>query len=86
MNFYSTMDHIRLSKEVHKLSKIWMVSYDHQELILGLYKKYDVISYRLSQSASNRVGEEILIFPDNLDFSTSLEKLNSPALIQERLF
>lgn len=86
MNSYSTMDHIKLSKEVHKLSKTWMVSYDNQGLILGLYKKYNVISYRLSQSASNRVGEEILIFPDNLDFSTSLEELNSPALIQERLF
>ena len=80
MNFYSVQDHIKLSKKIHKLAKTWMVSYDNQEFILNLYEKFNTISYRLSQSASNRVGEEILVFSDGLDFVNSVKALNSPIL------
>ncbi len=80
MNFYSVEDHVKLSKKIHKLAKTWMVSYDNQEFILNLYAEFNTISYRLSQSASNRVGEEILVFSDSLNFVSSVKALNSPIL------
>src|SRR5690606_566320 len=61
MNFYSKEDHKRLSKHVHKLKKKWMVSYDKHDFILSLYKRQHKIAYKLSQAASNRVGDEIII-------------------------
>ena len=81
MNFYAAEDHIKLSKKVRTLRKMWMVSYDNQEFILKLYKRYHAISYKISQSASNRVGEEVLIFSDALDFAHSTGALNTPVLI-----
>jgi DNA adenine methylase len=83
MNFYSTEDHKKLSRLVHRIHKNWMVSYDYQEFILGLYERHRIISYKLSQSASNRVGEEVLIFSRNLDFENSIKKLNTPVLITD---
>jgi DNA adenine methylase len=81
MNFCSAKDHKKLSKQVHKMRKIWMVSYDNHDFILNLYAKQKKISYRLSQSASNRVGEEILIFSEVLNFVDSIKTLNSPSFI-----
>jgi DNA adenine methylase len=37
--------------------------------------------YTLSQAASNRVGDEILIFSDELDFFESIKVLKSPVLV-----
>lgn len=81
MNFCSTHDHERLSTQVRKMHKLWMVSYDHHDFILNLYAEQNKISYRLSQSASNRVGEEIFIFSKHLNFADSIEALNSPVAI-----
>jgi len=81
MNFCSDKDHKKLSKQVHKMSKIWMVSYDKHDFILNLYAKQKIISYKLSQSASNRVGEEIIIFSEGLNFVDSIKTLNSPIFI-----
>lgn len=77
MNFYSMQDHVKLSKEVTKLSHMWMVSYDNQKVILDLYKDYNIVSHKLSQSASNRVGEEVMIFSDRIEYSDALVKLHS---------
>jgi DNA adenine methylase len=85
MNFYSKKDHMNLAKNVHKISKRWMVSYDHQDFILGLYEKYKIVSYSLSQSASNRVGEEVLIFPESVEFYGSIGKLSNPLVLQGQL-
>lgn len=81
MNFYSEKDHKNLSKYVHKMKKRWMVSYDNHEFILNLYAEQQKIVYRLSQATSNRVGDEIIVFSKDIEFSNSLSSLKSPTLI-----
>lgn len=83
MNFCSAEDHINLSKQINSLKKDWMVSYDKHEFILNLYNKQRIVSYNLSQSASNRVGEELLVFSDKIDFEESLNTLKSPIPFQQ---
>lgn len=81
MNFYSKADHERLSNHVHRMKKKWMVSYDHHDFILNLYAAEKKIVYKLSQSASNRVGDEVLIFSDDVGFRRSMEVLTSPVCL-----
>lgn len=78
MNFYSKADHEKLSKHVHQMKKKWMVSYDNHDFILNLYASEKKVLYKLSQSASNRVGDEVLIFSKNIAFAHSMESLASP--------
>jgi len=82
MNFYTIKDHVKLSQQISKLKKTWMVSYDNNEFIKNLYVKKDIVSYKLSQSTSNRIGEEIFVFSDRLDFCNSINKLNSPIYLE----
>lgn len=77
MNFFADKDHQKLSKRVFNLSKKWMVSYDNHEFILNLYKGQKKVLYQLSQSASNRIGDEIVIFSDELIFNESMSHLKS---------
>lgn len=77
MNFYCYDDHKRLSEHVKKLDKKWMVSYDNHECILNLYARNSKVMYELAQSASNRVGDEILIFAKGIRHTKSLEWLAS---------
>ena len=81
MNFYSKEDHKKLAQQIHKLTKRWMVSYDKHDFILNLYAEQSKVAYLLSQSASNRVGEEIVIFAEDLNFTDSLKMLGSPIFI-----
>lgn len=81
MNFYSKKDHKKLSNYVHSMDQRWMVSYDNHDFILNLYPDENKITYKLSQSASNRIGDEILIFSKKLQFTDSIQKLNSPILV-----
>ena len=81
MNYYIEKDHQNLSKHVHKLNKRWMVSYDNHELILNLYADRNRLIYKLAQSASNRVGDEALIFSKDLTFENSIKFLKQPILI-----
>lgn len=81
MNFYSKQDHKKLSKKVSKIKKKWLVSYDNHEFILSLYAGHERVVYRLSQSASNRVGNEIIVFSDQLKFSESIHQLRDAILI-----
>ncbi len=81
MNFYKEEDHYKLNDLVGKIQNNWIVSYDHHHFIIGLYEKQQKISYNLSQSASNRVGKEIFIFSEKLEFKESLNNLNSVQLI-----
>ncbi len=78
MNFYSKADHQKLSNHVHRMKKKWMVSYDNHDFILNLYAAEKKILYRLSQSTSNRVGNEVLIFSEQLTFRRSMEALSLP--------
>lgn len=81
MNFYSKKDHIKLSRYVNKMKKRWMISYDNHDFILNLFEEHSKIVYKLSQSASNRVGDEILIFSKGISFENSVKALNSPILV-----
>lgn len=78
MNFYNKDDHKKLSKHVHRMRKKWMVSYDNHDFILNLYAEDRKIAYKLSQAASNRVGDEIIIFGNGLHYTESIGALNSP--------
>lgn len=60
---------------------LWMVSYDYHEFVLNLYKGKSKVRYRLSQCASNRVGDEVVIFDDRLKFSEAINELNSPVVL-----
>ncbi|NCA77292.1 MAG: DNA adenine methylase [Alphaproteobacteria bacterium] len=81
MNFYSIEDHIALSGYVHKMQKKWMVSYDNHDFILNLYAQQNKVVYKLSQSASNRIGDEILIFANGIEFEQSLNYLKSALML-----
>lgn len=84
MNFYCKEDHQKLAKHVHKLKKRWMTSYDNHEFILNLYAERNKLVYKLSQGASNRIGDEVLIFSDKISFMNSIDKLKSPELITSK--
>ena len=77
LNFYVESDHRRLATYVHKLKNRWMISYDHHDFILNLYASKNKVLYRLSQSASNRVGNEVLVFSEDLQYKQSMGALNS---------
>lgn len=81
MNFYLKADHEKLSGHVHKMKKKWMVSYDNHDFILNLYAAKKKVLYKLSQSASNRIGDEVLIFSEDLLFKQSIKSLNSPVCL-----
>jgi DNA adenine methylase len=81
LNFYSEADHRKLSEYAKKLQKKWLISYDNHEFILNLYNDHNKIIYRLSQSASNRIGDEVIIVPHDLVISKSMTYLNSAMLI-----
>lgn len=81
MNYFSKTDHMNLSEHVHRLKKKWMVSYDNHDFILKLYENKSRLTYKLAQNTSNRIGDEVLIFPDSMQFKDSMIKLKSPVLI-----
>lgn len=81
MNFYSRSDHKKLSKHVGRIKNKWMVSYDNHEFILNLYAEQRKVIYKLSQSASNRVGDEVLIFSEEMAFDRAIQSLSEPAYI-----
>lgn len=78
MNFFNRDDHERLARQVLRLKKLWMVSYDNESYIKSLYGKCQKVVYNLSQCASNRVGREVLILDNRLDWNNSLNMLNDP--------
>lgn len=81
MNFYSEKDHQKLSKHVARMNKKWIVSYDNHEFILNLYAEEKKVMYQLSQCASNRVGDEILIFSEQIKYMKSIESLKFPTCL-----
>lgn len=81
MNFYKDSDHQELAKYVKQLCKKWMISYDNHDFILNLYSQEPKLLYQLSQCASNRTGDEVLIFSHNLNFMNSINCLQSPIML-----
>ncbi|MBR8707449.1 DNA adenine methylase [Bacteroides pyogenes] len=82
LNFYTESDHTALAEMVKKLRKEWLISYDNCGLINSLYNSYSRISYKLAQGTSNKIGEEMLIFPKDLLFNESLSELSIPVLLE----
>lgn len=81
MNAFKDADHKALADKVRQLKKNWMVSYDNHEFILNLYKEENKVLYRLSQCASNRIGDEVIIFDKRLSYKESIKHLKSPKII-----
>lgn len=81
MNFYRNDDHEKLATYVLSMKKKWIVSYDNHTFIQKLYANQKSVLYSLQQSASNRVGKEILIFKDSLTFDKSMKRLKNAILL-----
>ena len=81
MNFYRNEDHEKLAEYVQSMNKKWMVSYDNHVFIQKLYANQRSLLYSLQQSASNRVGKEILIFKDSLVFEKSMANLKNAVML-----
>lgn len=75
MNFFTDKNHEDLCELMSSYRKRWMISYDNEDFILKLYKKFRKIEYQLAQYASNRIGKEVLIFDNRVKCSRSLEYL-----------
>lgn len=84
MNYFAESDHRTLFNTITKLKKNWVVSYDNTDLIVKLYEIYIRVSYALSQCTSNRMGDEILIFPNSIRTENALKKLKSAFVIASR--
>ncbi|MGE4294883.1 MAG: DNA adenine methylase [Campylobacterales bacterium] len=81
LNFYKMEDHIRLSENIASLSAPWLLSYDYEGAIIDMYRKYRKMSYKLQHSTSNKIGDEILVFSNGLEFEKSITNLNCVATI-----
>jgi DNA adenine methylase len=77
LNAYKDDDHIRLSQFVSTLSTPWLLSYDNHSFIINLYKSFEKVAYKLQHSTSNKIGDEVLIFSDNICFDRSLGMLRN---------
>lgn len=81
MNFFKKEDHKALAEQIKALNNNWLISYDKQDFIIDLYPDYRKICYRLSQGTSNRIGDEILIFHNNIRYKRSITILKEPTPI-----
>lgn len=81
MNAFKDKDHSVLAERVNLLRNRWMVSYDNHDFVLNLYPNQSKVLYRLSQCASNRVGDEVLIFDRRILYREAINLLNSPAIL-----
>lgn len=82
LNFYKEKNHIELFDYLEDFKKDFILSYDNNDFIKKLYKNYSIYSFAISQSTSNKVGNEIIIFSKNLDFKNSLNLLKTPQKIK----
>lgn len=81
MNAFKDKDHAALAKRVNLLQNRWIVSYDNHDYVLNLYPDKTKVLYQLSQCASNRVGDEVVIFDERIRYDEAINMLNSPILI-----
>ncbi len=81
MNFFVDNDHKKLFNCIKKIDSKWITSYDSTSFILNLYKNKDKVKYRLFQGTSNKKGDEIIIFPENVEYLESIKHLNNYEII-----
>lgn len=77
MNAFKDEDHIRLMKTIKDIKKRWFLSYDAVDFIQSMYSDYATINYKLQHSTSNKNGNELLIFPPNINYKKSISLLNT---------
>jgi DNA adenine methylase len=68
-NYYKDEDHKKIANEIFKINnQKWIVTYDDVNQIRNLYTNYRSKTFKLSYSAGNlnKIGQEIMIFSDNL--------------------
>lgn len=66
-NFYNEENHKTVSNCIKKLSYPWIVSYDNQPTIRGLYRDYTAITYSLHYTAQDKKkGTEFMAFSESL--------------------
>lgn len=75
LNAYKNDDHVRLSKYVERLKTPWLLSYDNHSFIINLYESFEKRSYKLQHSTSNKIGDEVLIFSESVDFEKAVRQL-----------
>ncbi|MBO5565841.1 MAG: DNA adenine methylase [Succinivibrio sp.] len=81
VNSFCDKDHQELANYVNTIHKKWLMSYDNQRFIKQLYEKKRKVLYHLSQCASNRVGDELLIFDDRLGCKESISQLKNALFV-----
>lgn len=84
LNFYTENDHISLSSYLEDFGNDFILSYDYNDFIIGLYSDLDVYKFNISQSTSNRVGQELMIFSKNIKYNKSIKFLNNHSKIKNR--
>lgn len=82
LNFYSKCDHNHLYEYLRESKSDFILSYDNNDFIKMTYKSFRVYSFDISQSTSNKVGKEIVIFSENISFKKSIRYLKSPKKIK----
>jgi len=78
LNAFKDRDHERLADNLQQLSVKWLLSYDNHPFITNLYRWYEQWTYRLQHSASNKTGDEVLVFHDDIVCDRSLSFLSQP--------
>ncbi len=67
LNYYDDDDHKAIAKAIRKYKGKWIISYDAEDFIKGLYRGYRQKEYYLSYSAGNPAkGKEIMVYSDGL--------------------
>ncbi len=84
LNFYTKNDHISLSRYLENFNNDFILSYDYNDFIIGLYNDMNIYKFNISQSTSNRVGQELMIFSENVKYNNSIKFLNNHAKIENR--
>lgn len=75
MNFFKEDDHIRLFKNIKKISKKWIVTYDICDFINDLYKnyRYEYIDVRYSAKQKKK-AKEYMFFSKNIKVPPTINK------------
>lgn len=81
MNAFNDEDHRKLADFVKTIRKKWIISYDHQDFIMRLYEGEKRVLYQLSQCASNRIGDEVLIFDNSFHYNDAISLLKNATLV-----
>lgn len=81
MNAFEDDDHRKLARYVRHMHNRWIISYDNQDFIMHLYQNEKKLLYQLSQCASNRIGDEVLIVDRRLQVGNSVHKLSNAKFV-----